>query len=412
MPRLTRSNKSNGDTVKAAADAAALAAAAEATAKRATEEAEAKAKAEADAISADLAARNKPVPSGGALRARVDNIAETLEAHPEFNEQMEATLEANITKARGPCAYLLMLEEYLSDDQLDSLPIPGSTQRTHPQNPDQYQDEVGGQKVRSSYYRDLVRRMPVGRAEQAILDSCAKFMVNDPTCPDEYKAMNKKEIVDKKKQAEKEISNLATALRKAVELRNQMIAISENMPNVTCEIMFDKDKDGNEYLRAGPNCILLADKTNPADGEYVNADTILGFRVNYAKTQVKPGVVTEYKALKFSGGKQTPAPTGSGANGATPNSGQTPRIQTMAKAIEYIQELGAFFKNPDNHKLVVRQFSKEDSDAFVITYGDLLDDMTAQFSGPTEERYKRLNIAAQDARNKRDAEKVKEGATK
>jgi hypothetical protein len=374
---------------------------AEEAAAKAVADAKAAAEAEAAAKAAADAAKATTVAPPGSLRDRVNAIVTVLEADEEFVTETSNFFAAGDIKLRGPCQYLMMLERDLSDDQLESLPIPGSTQKTS-NNPDSYTDEIGGIKVRSSYYKDMARRLPGGREEQEVVNACDMFVRNDPITPDEYKVMTRQEINDLRKQADRRITNLASVLRKAIDLRNQMLLIEETLPDVECNLMFQKDKDGNAFLRTGPTPILIRDRNNQTDGEYISADTCLGYRVAYAKTQASP-TNTQYKALKFSGGK---TPSGTNNPGATPDSGMAKRVTTIAKCIEYMQELGAFFKNEANHKLILNQFSKEDSNAFVITYGDLSSDMDALFSGPTEERYKRLKIAQQEARNKREAEET------
>jgi hypothetical protein len=398
-----------GSTTKAGSNEAIVAAAAakEAEAKAAADKAIADAAAAAAEAAAAAAKATTVAPNAiGGLRGRVDAIVAVLEADENFATETKQYFLAHDIKLRGACSYLSMIEANLSEDQIDSLPIPGSTQKTS-QNPDSYTDEIAGIKVRSSYYKDMARKLPGGSDEQAIVNACDQYIKNDPACPDDYKARTRTEINDLRKQADSRITKLASVLRKAVDLRNQMILITETLPNVECDMMTETDEDGNEVLRSGPTPILVRDKLNPMDGEYISADTCLGYRVAFAKTQVKPGN-SEYKALKFSGGKQQ---TGTNNPGAVNGSGMAPHLTNPNKLFEYLMEVVAFLRKPENQRLVIGMFAKQDSEGNVEVYGDAIDELSAQFSGPVEERYKRIKIAKVEAANKASADAATKGAT-
>jgi hypothetical protein len=395
MPKL------NTKSVTQSASAATAAAEAAEAAKRAADEAAAKEAAEAKAA-ADLAAAATSV-ANTALRERVTPIVEILAADEGFTTEVEQSLAAKDITMRGPCAYLVAIERLLTADMMASLPLPGSSDKDS-NNPDKYTDLVNNKKVKASYYRDLAKALPAGAREQHIVNQCKMYDADNPDTEEEFKALNGQEIADKQRSADRRIGNLAELLRKAVRLHNKMQDIREKLPNVDIKLILI---DGELY--DSPQPILICDKDAPVNGEYVSADTVLGYRVDHA---VKQGG-NQYKAIKFSGGKQTETTTGVGAPGAGAGAGMAPHIKNVHKFFESLMEVVAYLKKPENNKgILARLAAAEDGDANLELLGDASVEIDALITGPMEEKYKRIKADRAAADKVKDMATATKGATK
>lgn len=220
--------------------------------------------------------------SVSAIQSEAKRLAQMVDE--TFSTQVEQTFEAREIMKRAGLVWLLELRRVYSDEEMDSLPVPGTDTGN---NPDKYKRSANtGTGERQSpvgaFYLDWFDETPMGKhingQIKAIKDAKSKAVGADLTLNDN---VPKRDAMLNKWEARR--TNGVTQVRLAVNIWLKMRSISEYLPNVEVEFL-TTGEDNNVEVMATTTPIRVYGTVKPHNSYVYSIGSFL---------QLKPSVAAE-----------------------------------------------------------------------------------------------------------------------
>lgn len=156
-----------------------------------------------------------------------DLLGDALAKNQQFNADLRETVKSGEWNDYKSIAALRDLENVLTDDQFQWLPVPGSTKadalkaRPKGSNMPLTWDVFDKQKPATTFYKRLLARTPVGKEAHDLLDAIAKDEAQSGINSDKCK-WSVDERITLKKRAIKTIDRCLVALKQGAKIRIQI----------------------------------------------------------------------------------------------------------------------------------------------------------------------------------------------
>lgn len=233
-------------------------------------------------------------PAISALAAKVND-------DDEFNAEIETCIAAVIKGKTTALDILGHLRRVFTRNELNSMPWPGTTEKTVKGNdkPDVVETTTAnGTAIRKVWCNDFVSALGWGKDFETALDNASKEIKTAGAVP-ALAGKGKKELAAMKSTANQKRNALRSMFKRALETDKQLMAV-ENMPDVVCEFIpgtksahikipaecgtgkFGKTINNGEGVTLAPKPFWVYPKGKPSDGRDFSVTQLLGFDVDAA----------------------------------------------------------------------------------------------------------------------------------
>ena len=182
---------------------------------------------------------------------RSQQIGEALSAHEEFNADMEEVVKAKEVDDSKATTTLGWMECFLSKDQLDLLPWPGSTKaeaeakRKPGSNMPLIFDKPkasGGRVKIETFYSNLVKHTKRGKVAAQYLET-----IGNTPLPKEATSLEAEDRLTDIENANRVINQMLSAVKTAAKIRIQLNEFKEKIPHIHISWIRTKDIEMDDY---------------------------------------------------------------------------------------------------------------------------------------------------------------------
>lgn len=228
------------------------------------------------------------------------NMAAKISDHTsqDVNELIDAK---EITK-KGPAVIALDFSRDFTPEQIDAMPVPGSTaEKTN--NPDRYSEKVvvkGEEKKRpASYYGKLHDSSKIGQPIMIALNDMALAQADDAAASAAYKRMTKTERTAETARLSQRRTTGRTNMILAVKVLKQFSTVNA-MENCGVRFFFEdaKAKPEDRRIKNTPACIIVFDKHEPINGSPISVGKFLRLKPDAIKHDAKLADLLETSSKK------------------------------------------------------------------------------------------------------------------